>query len=400
MQTKFGHLTYCSNIHPGEEWNSHFAELQHNIPIIKQKNCPNSSMGIGLRLANKASIDLAEPGNFQIFQDWLKANDCYVFTMNGFPYGGFHDVVVKDQVHFPDWTSQDRVDYTIRMFHLLIKLLPDFLTEGSISTSPLSYRLWWEEEGSLSNATNKATQNMLFVVEELVKIADETDKILHLDIEPEPDGILENGTEFIHWYMNILIPMAVEYFAKKGFDTDKTIEIIKRHIQLCYDICHFSVNFEDPQTIINQLNNLNILVGKIQISSALKVDLCDDADGKLKVLALYNEPTYLHQVVAKLKDGSFEKFSDLQQALDEYIPNKYSEWRIHFHVPLFLENYGLLSSTQSEIVKTLAIQKKMPFTNHMEIETYTWGVLPSEVQAPLNESISREIFWVNQILNS
>jgi hypothetical protein len=80
--------------------------------------------------------------------------------------------------------------------------------------------------------------------------------------------------------------------------------------------------------------------------------------------------------------------------LDAFEVGKYSEWRVHFHVPLFLEKYNLLSSTQSEIVKTLNIQNQKPFTNHLEIETYTWGVLPAEFQVPLNESIVREIEWV------
>jgi len=398
MQTPFGQLTYCSNIHTGEDWQHHFSVLKENIPLIKKSICPDKPFGIGLRLANQASIDLSEPQNLQNFQQWLTDNDCYVFTMNGFPYGGFHDVVVKDNVHAPDWTNTERVDYTIRMFRLLAKILPNHFTEGGISTSPLSYRFWWKDEKSVTNAVQIATQNILLVVDELAKISKETGKILHLDIEPEPDGILENSVEFIDWYQNILIPLAIEHFAKKSISTKLAKEIINTHIQLCYDICHFGVNYEEPQPAIDQLNILGIKVGKIQISSAIKVDFTKESEAKLKAIAQYDEPTYLHQVVALRADGKFDKYPDLKQAIDGFEDGKHTQWRVHFHVPLFLETYGLLGSTQSEIIKTLAIQKATPFTNHLEIETYTWGVLPTSVQVPLNESIIREITWVQSIL--
>ena len=194
------------------------------------------------------------------------------------------------------------------------------------------------------------------------------------------------------------MPLAIEHFAKKSISATSVKEIINTHVQLCYDICHFGVSYEEPQPAIDQLNSLGIKVGKIQISSAIKVDFTTDTEAKLKALAQYDEPTYLHQVVALRADGKFDKYPDLKQAIDNFEEGKHTQWRVHFHVPLFLETYGLLSSTQAEIIKTLAIQKATPFTNHLEIETYTWGVLPASVQVPLNESIIREITWVQSIL--
>lgn len=397
MKTVFGHLTYCSNIHPGQDWKEHFSVLKNSIPEIKAAVCPQETMGIGLRLANQASIDLSEKSNFEAFKNWLDTNNCYVFTMNGFPYGNFHNVVVKDQVHAPDWTTAERADYTIRMFGLLAKLLPENLEEGGISTSPLSYRFWWKTPELLEEATKIATKNILLVVESLIDLKEKTGKTLHLDIEPEPDGILENSQEFIEWYKNFLIPMGIEQLKDRGFSSEKAIDAIKTHIQLCYDVCHFAVGFEAPQDVINSLEREELKVGKIQISSALKVDFSSDAEEKLKVIAQYNEPTYLHQVVAQRKDGSFQKFQDLTEAIDGFDSN-ISSWRVHFHVPLFLEQYGLLSSTQSDIVDTINVHKQKPFTNHLEIETYTWGVLPHEFQVPLNDSIIREINWVKGLL--
>ncbi len=398
MKTTIGHLTYCSNIHAGEEWQEHFAILQKSVPAIKANVSPHTPMGLGLRLANKASIDLSEPTALADFQAWLQANHLYVFTMNGFPYGGFHDTVVKDQVHAPDWTTQARVDYTIRMFELLAKLLPEDLQEGGISTSPLSYRHWWKSPEELQTATHTATLNMLKVAAKLNQLFEETGKCLHLDIEPEPDGILDNGQDFLAWYSQTLLPLSVAYFGTKGIDATTAHRIVYRHIQLCYDVCHFAVSYEEPADFLAALHAQGINVGKIQISAALQLDFDQQTAEKLAMLKQYDEPTYLHQVVAKKADGSLQKFADLGFALATTEQESYQQWRIHYHVPLFTETYGLLASTRKEIEKTIALQKAQPFTQHLELETYTWGVLPAAVQIPLDDSISREIAWVQSLI--
>jgi hypothetical protein len=397
MNTAFGQLTYCSNIHPGEDWKEHFSVLKTSVPEIKTKVSPEMPMGLGLRLANQASIDLLAKSNFEDFKNWLDANGIYVFTMNGFPYGNFHNTVVKENVHTPDWTTQERTAYTIRLFDLLSRLIPDNLQEGGISTSPLSYRFWWKTPESLDNAINSATQNILLVVDFLIDLHEKTGKIFHLNIEPEPDGILENSDEYINWYTNFLIPMGIKHLENKGFsDVDAAI-VIKRHVQLCYDVCHFAIAFEEPNKVIQKLEKHGLKVGKIQISSALKIDFNTNAEAKLNAIKQYNEPTYLHQVVALKKDGSFQKFPDLSEAMTNFDEN-ISSWRVHFHVPLFIEQYGLLGSTQSDIIETINLQKQKLFCNHLEIETYTWGVLPAEFQVSLNDSIIREINWVKKLL--
>jgi hypothetical protein len=383
MKTPYGHLSYCSNIHTGEIWSEHFAQLKQHVPAVKAQVSPEKSMGLGLRFANQASIDLQDSAHLQELKTWLTDQDLYVFTLNGFPYGGFHDTIVKDQVHAPDWTTTQRRDYTIRLAHILAQLLTE--NEGGISTSPLSYRYWFSSEKEREEAMKKSTKHLLEVVHVLDQIAEETGKIIHIDIEPEPDGLLSNHRDFVDWYENILLPAG-----------DSTL--IRRHIQLCFDICHYGVSFDAPKSSIAELKTKNIPVGKIQISSALRVDLRNQEAAKLEELKKYQEPVYLHQVKALRKDGTYEEFKDLDKAFAAYQPNTYDEWRVHFHVPLFLETYGLLASTQQEIRETIEIQMKSPFTRHLEIETYTWGVLPSAYQLPMADSISREIKTITDIL--
>lgn len=388
MKTDFGHLSYCSNIHPGEIWEEHFANLQATVPKVKKDVCPDQTMGLGLRIANQASIDLTEDASILVaLKNWLAQESLYIFTLNGFPYGGFHNTIVKDQVHAPDWTTQDRVNYTRRLIDLLVQLLPEDQHEGGISTSPLSYKYWWDHRDA---AIGQATMELLKLVPYLAQTEQKTGKWIHIDIEPEPDGLLENHREFVDWYTDTLIPFAIT----AGIPEDW----VRRHIHICFDVCHYGVSFDKPADCLQELAEKNISIGKIQISSALRVDLRKDAAAHIEALKQYEEPTYLHQVKALKKDGSFEQFKDLGEALTQYADGIYNEWRVHFHVPLFLESYGLLNSTRAEIEETLAYQQKNQVTRMMEIETYTWGVLPTEYQETIETSIGREVKFIQDLL--
>jgi hypothetical protein len=171
---------------------------------------------------------------------------------------------------------------------------------------------------------------------------------------------------------------------------------------LCYDVCHFAVGYEEHAAVIRQLREKRIKVGKIQISAALKATLPVEQAKREPVIQAFrqfNESTYLHQVVARQGDGSLKRYPDLPQALDDAGNTATKEWRSHFHVPLFVEDYGLLQSTQDDIRTVLSMQRNQPFTNHLEVETYTWEVLPDALKAPLSESIIREMQWVIDYLN-
>lgn len=281
MQTSKGHLTYCSNIHSGESWHDHFSNLKENIPFIRHKVSPLQPFGIGLRLANVASLELRKQENLEAFQDWLAENNCYVFTMNGFPYGGFHNKVVKDQVHAPDWLHPDRVSYTIRLAQILAVLLPEGI-DGGISTSPLTYKFWYNSEQH-PEVFERATFNILQVIDQLILIKKTTGKLIHIDIEPEPDGLLGEGKEFLQWYVRYLLPLGIPYLeGRYGFNEDIAASVIREHIQICYDICHFAVNYEDHHRMIELLRSQGIKTGKIQISAALKAPLTENIDERKK----------------------------------------------------------------------------------------------------------------------
>jgi hypothetical protein len=396
MNTSFGHLTYCTNIHPGENWEEHFEALKQHIPAIKAAVSPDRSFGIGLRISNKASLALSKEENLQAFKNWLQEVDCYVFTINGFPYGGFHGVVVKDQVHTPDWATAERVAYTIRLFRILASLLPAGM-DGGISTSPLSYKHWHRCETEVQSILESATLNMLFVLEQLILIHQKGGPLLHLDIEPEPDGLLESAAEYVEWYVHQLLPVGTAFLQEKcGMEAAEAVQAIKRHIQLCYDVCHMAVSYEAPKQVLELLQAYNLKVGKLQISAALKAHFDTDVQRKeaLETFQKFNESVYLHQVVAQTKDGTLEHYPDLPQAFEQGNRPEVQAWRAHFHVPLFAAGFDTLQSTRDDIVTILQIQQQQPFTNHLEIETYTWDVLPDRLKIPLTDSIVRELQWV------
>ncbi len=400
MQTKYGHLTYCTNIHGGESWQDHFHILKTTFPLIKQQVSPNGPLGLGLRLSNLASRDLQKPAERLVFKKWLADQDAYVFTMNGFPFGSFHGDVVKAHVHTPDWTTTDRLQYTLRLFDILAELVPESM-DGGISTSPLGYRHWYiGSETQWTDMRKRATEQLLDVAVHLIGIHRRSSKMLHIDIEPEPDGILETGPEFIDWFTNELLPMGITQLAERLDMTSAAAEeALKNHVRICYDVCHFALGYEHHAAVVEELNRQGIKIGKFQISAAIKAPLPASPDGTERraigeAFMAFDEPTYLHQVLAKYRNGEIKRFKDLPEAQPALRDADAVEWRSHFHVPIFLEDLGRLKSTQSDIVDVLRIQQERRLTDHLEVETYTWGVLPPHLQLPIADSISRELRWV------
>ncbi|MGK6350045.1 metabolite traffic protein EboE [Parapedobacter sp. DT-150] len=403
MLTVFGHLTYCTNIHGGETWDDHFKLLKSHFPQVKKTTAPNHPTGLGLRLSDLASRSLTAERNLAELKDWLAEVDAYVFTMNGFPFGAFHDAVVKARVHAPDWTTAERLDYTKRMFDVLARLLPERM-EGGISTSPLAYRHGYNAtQQQWATMRAHATRQIIAVAGHLVQLQREQGKALHLDIEPEPDGVLESGAEFIAWYEGELVPAGIAVLSKQfGMTASEAEQALKHHIRLCYDVCHFALGYEQHDRVVEALARQDIQIGKFQISAAIKAAMPSDRAARQllgEAFMAFDEPTYLHQVIARQRNGSLVRFKDLPDAQSRLFDEQATEWRSHFHVPIFLEDLGVLKSTQSDIKQVLDLQRERQLTPHLEVETYTWAVLPEHLQLPIADSISRELNWVLDQLN-
>ncbi|MEM8929198.1 MAG: metabolite traffic protein EboE [Bacteroidota bacterium] len=385
------HLSYCSNIHSGTNWEVTFDGLKNNLPKVKDAFSPDAPFGVGLRLSNLASEQLGVEEELDTFKSWLYENGFYVFTMNGFPYGNFHGQPVKDEVHAPDWTSLERLKYTLRLFDQLSVLLPEGV-EGGISTSPVSYKHWHKGDAEVKKVLERGAANIAKAALRLFQIENETGKHMHLDLEPEPDGLLENTQEVLSFYRNYLVPAAVATFGQAGIFELEAEKLVKKYINICYDVCHFALAFEEPKHTFQQLANAGIKIGKIQISAALRI--IQDNRNLQEIwdsLKAFDEPTYLHQVT-EMVNGNVKTYSDLPEILSQQ--KDFAELRAHFHVPIFLAHFGLLYSTQDQIVATLEFLKQHPnLTKHLEIETYTWEVLPAAMKIPIVDSIVRELNW-------
>lgn len=392
------HLTYCTNIHPGETWEQVFANLQAYIPPLKRTLAPDAAFGIGLRLARTASEALLQGNALPRFQDWLTAQNCYVFTLNGFPYGGFHGQGVKDKVYAPDWSHGDRLTYTQQLMTLLAALVPDGL-DGGISTVPLSYKPWWHDTETAQRTVFECSSLYLAqVAAEMAQIETVTGKCLHLDLEPEPDALLENADEVITFFQEWLLPLGQAHLQQQyGVRGAIAERWLRRHIRVCYDTCHFAVEYEDPATALAKFRAAGIAIGKFQLSSALRMPIPPETAQRRALrqhLEPFAESTYLHQVIARDTSGALTHYADLQDALSALETTRATEWRTHFHVPIFIDQYPPLASTQDHIAEILQRLPDAPDCHHLEIETYTWEVLPPEMKVDLLASIQREYEWV------
>jgi len=382
-----GHLTYCTNIHPGEPLDEVMAGLVRYLPAIKSAVAMDRPLGVGLRLGHQAAEGLRDPGALAALKRFLAAGGYYVFTLNGFPYGAFHGRAVKQDAYKPDWSDPARLAYTDHLADLLAALLPSGL-EGSVSTVPCTFKPW--AEGRM----DAITEHLIRHVAHLAGISRKTGQTIALALEPEPYCHLETIDETVAFFNERLFNRkgVARLAALTGLGAAQAEAAMRRHIGVCYDVCHAAVEFEDPQASIAQLRASGIRIGKLQLSSALKVASLDKQSARH--LAAFAEPVYLHQVVQK-SNGKLRRFVDLPQALAEAGRAAGAEWRVHFHVPVFLEQMTHFGTTQAFLAEILRLHRAEPISPHLEVETYTWDVLPEDYRnVDLSSAIARELNWV------
>jgi hypothetical protein len=400
VELKHGlHLAYCTNIHRGETWRETFGALKTHAFAVRERLCPRDPFAIGLRLSNQAAAELSERKMLLEFQKWLEKNSCYVFTINGFPYGQFHGTRVKEQVYLPDWTSPKRLAYTNLLFDLLAQLVPAGV-EGSVSTVPGSFKEFIQPErgrlarkfGILNQADEPSVlqklirENLFRCVEHLSHVSEKSKRKLHLGLEPEPLGLIENSAETIQFF-------------KQLCDEHKNDPRLHEFLGVNYDACHFAIEFEEPQNAIAAFQNAGIKISKIHLSSALKTKATKETRAALKNFA---DDTYLHQVVARGANGKLKFFRDLSDALaaknsqlSTLNPQLSEEWRIHFHVPLHAPIAPPFENTNDHLLGVLDLLAENPqLCSHLEMETYTWEVLPPELKSrSVVEQLVSEYDW-------
>ena len=349
----------------------------------------SDELGVGLWIPAQAAGELSD--GVDRFSKFLSERRLRAFTINGFPYDNFHQPIVKRGVYSPEWWQPERLDYTFRLAKILTQLLPQEETTGSISTLPIA----WSDEKADSENLAQAGANMRLLAAKLKEIEQSTGKRIVVAIEPEPGCVLDTTQDVVDW------------FEKELPDTDH-----RRYLGVCHDICHSAVMMESQQDVLTRLVDAGVMIGKVQVSNAIIADWLSMAGGRqreaIAQLSEFAEDRYLHQTGRLKADGSFELAEDLPDLLrsaesEEQPACGDQRWIVHFHVPIFLERFGHLRTSQDDTLECLRFLNQSgaaEFTGHLEVETYAWTVLPHSMRRRgLSEDIAREIFWLRDIVS-
>ena len=396
MQISGAQLTYCTNIHPGESWEQVFENVRTHVLAVKALVAPERAFGVGLRLSAQAARSLREPDRLLAFREFLEQHQLYVFTINGFPYGPFHAQPVKGAVYRPDWREPERGRYTSDLAWLLAELLPEGAS-GSISTVPGGFKADLAGPEHVSRIAAQLVEQAL----ELHRLQQRSGRWVTLALEPEPCCLLETTEETLRFFEEQLLsrPSRSWLAAQAGVNLAAAEQILRRHLGVCLDTCHAAIEFESADDTLDRLSGAGIGIFKIQLSTGLR--LPEPSLESLRALSAYDEPVYLHQVVAQRRSGQLLRYTDLPEALADPEARAAAEWRVHFHVPLYRAELGAFGNTQAFLARVLERQRQNPVSAQLEVETYTWDVLPPEQRTGgVVASIARELGWVQARLGA
>jgi sugar phosphate isomerase/epimerase len=379
-------LSYCTNVHPGRT----LAEIEHGldqytVPMAAGYGAP---LAAGLWLAAPVVKELLETDpECRRFSESLARRGLTCHTLNAFPYGDFHSPRVKENVYKPSWAERSRFDFSVGAARILAQLLPAKV-EGSISTVPLGF----PGIDSFPEFLGDCAENILAMAAVLHRIEEESGRTIRLGIEPEPCCWLDETPSAIEFFKNRLWPRAAEW---------NVLDAVKKHIGLCLDVCHQAVAFEDMQQIVSEIDGAGIRINKIHITCAIELEKPGSNDEGRRALANYVEPRYLHQTKARLADDRVLTALDLDQALTDPRQEFLSanRWRVHFHVPVDAELLGPLKTTRTELREALQAVKGLSYAPHLEVETYTWEVLPDSQAVDLVDGLTRELTATRGLLN-
>ncbi|MDN3249587.1 metabolite traffic protein EboE [Streptomyces mutabilis] len=347
------HLAYCTNVHPAEDLDGVLAQLgAHCAPVRRRLGVDR--LGVGLWLAAGAARTLdTDPRALRTLRDTLDRHGLEVVTLNGFPYEGFGAGEVKYRVYRPDWADPRRYAHTLALARILAALLPDDVTEGSVSTLPLAWRTAYD-----ARRAARARAALTELAGRLDELARTTGRSVRVALEPEPGCVVETCAD------------AIGPLTAVGHD----------RIGVCVDTCHLATSFEEPETALPALTAAGVGVVKAQVSAALHAEH-PDRPGTREALAAFAEPRFLHQT-RTLTAAGLRGTDDLAPALTGARLPAGSPWRSHFHVPLHAAPAPPLTSTLPVLRRALSVLVggDRPLTRHLEVETYTWQVLPPDAR--------------------
>jgi len=383
-------IGYCTNVHAGADLESTRANLAEHALAVKELVSPDDPIGVGLWLSATAARKLLATTGATEFAAWLADVGLVPFTLNGFPYGDFHKDVVKHDVYRPTWCDRKRVQYTLDLIEILDALLPDGM-EGSISTLPLMWA--YPEPGAAQLAACAA--NLMEVSEKLSRLEAQRGRLIYLCLEPEPGCAIQRSDDVVRFFEEHLLPQGEP-------------QQIFRYLRVCHDVCHAAVMFEQQDEVLRRYQTAGIAVGKMQVSSAVVLPLgsipSSERPAAIEHLREFAEDRYLHQTtVRQSPDAEPIFFEDLPPAIESFGSSATStgEWRVHFHVPVYLDRFGQLETTRGQILQCLQSAEDTPELKHFEVETYAWSVLPEDLRQPrLSDGIAAELRWLRDQLNS
>lgn len=382
-------LSYCTNVHPGlsvGEVESGLSEF--TVPTRDRFG----DLAAGLWLARPVATELLEStsaaSSLDGFAARLRESGLLCYTLNTFPYGNFHDARVKENVYIPDWTTNERYDYTLDCARILARLLPDDDTEGSLSTVPLGFKGFDHP----ADFTDRCAARLIELADALARLRDETGKTIRLAIEPEPLCVLETTPETLAFFTRLR-----EIAADRN-----SLEAANEFLGVCYDVCHQSVEFEDVAESINALAQARIRINKVHITCAIRVERPAENEEARNALSKFVEPRYLHQTIARSSDGTIHRLTDLTEEAALNPQSEFAaadEWRVHFHVPVNAESLGPLGTTRPDLRRALATVRDLDYAPHLEVETYTWQVLPGEKPKSLVDGLTAELDATRELLS-
>ena len=377
---------YCTNVHAGPDLAQTQANLLEHALAVKRSFSPDKTMGIGLWLAAPAAAQLQDPAELEPFKAWLAEQQLHPFTLNGFPYGNFHQEVVKHDVYLPTWMDPARQIYTDNLVTVLDQLLPDGC-QGSISTLPIC----WGTPRPSTAELDQAADHLLAIASRLARLESESGRLIYICLEPEPGCVLERGDDVVQFFQQHLLPRGNEH------------EVL-RYLRVCHDVCHSAVMFEGQSDVLAMFQAAGIRVGKVQVSAAVEARL-EQLEPDQRVLAMeqlagFAEHRYLHQTSIRSADGTIRFYQDLAEALEQAgdASQLNETWCTHFHVPIYLTDFGQLHTSQPQILECLEFCREDSNLIHYEVETYAWTVLPESLQQPsLADGIAREMQWFAEL---